>query len=197
MNDQKKTKDQLTNELKVLRQEIDKLKKKLTIERSRAKERLKLTDNRFPVILEHMGEAYFELDLAGNFTFFNSAAVQMLGYSVTEMENTSYRDYVSPDMATVLFRTFNEIYKTGKPAKIVDYRVIRKDGSEQFREMSASLIRDEHGNPIGFRGVARDVTKRKQAEEALHQKEQELEIKSRSLAESNTALKGFVETARG
>ena len=189
MNDQEKNKDELMSELKALRGEIDKLKKKLNLERARAKERLELSDNRFPLILEHMGEAYFELDLAGNFTFFNSAAVLMLGYSPSELESMNYRDYVSPEMATALFRTFNEIYKTGKPAKIVDYRVIRKDGTEQFREMSASLIRDSLGNPIGFRGIARDITKRKQAEEALKQKDQELEIKSRSLAESNTALK--------
>jgi len=113
----------------------------------------------------------------------------MLGYSTAEMEDMNYRDYVSPEIATALFKTFNEIYTTGKPAKIVDYRVIRKDGSEQFREMSASLIRDPLGNPIGFRGIARDITKRKQTEEALKQKDQELEIKSRFLEESNTALK--------
>ncbi|MFA5467315.1 MAG: PAS domain S-box protein [Candidatus Izemoplasmatales bacterium] len=189
MNDQEKNKDQLISEIKKSRKEINKLKKRLDLERAREKERLELSDNRFPVILEHMGEAYFELDLAGNFTFFNSAAVLMLGYSSAELYNMNYRDYVSPEMATALFRTFNEIYKTGKPAKIIDYQVIRKDGSEQFREMSASLIRDSQGEPIGFRGIARDITKRKQAEEALKQKDQELEIKSRSLAESNTALK--------
>jgi len=189
MNDQEKNKDELMSELKALRREIDKLRKELNLERARARERLELTDNRFPLILEHMGEAYFELDLAGNFTFFNSAAIHMLGYSTAEMEDMNYRDYVSPEIATALFRTFNEIYTTGKPAKIVDYRVIRKDGSEQFREMSASLIRDPLGNPIGFRGIARDITKRKQTEEALKQKDQELEIKSRFLEESNTALK--------
>ncbi len=189
MNDQEKNKDELMSELKALRREIDKLRKELNLERARARERLELTDNRFPLILEHMGEAYFELDLAGNFTFFNSAAIHMLGYSTAEMEDMNYRDYVSPEIATALFKTFNEIYTTGKPAKIVDYRVIRKDGSEQFREMSASLIRDPLGNPIGFRGIARDITKRKQTEEALKQKDQELEIKSRFLEESNTALK--------
>ena len=189
MNDQEKNKDELMSELKALRREIDKLKKELNLERARAQERLELTDSRFPIILEHMGEAYFELDLAGNFTFFNSAAIHMLGYSEAEMKNMNYRDYVTPEMATVLFRTFNGIYKTGKPVKIVDYQVIRKDGAEQFREMSASLIRDSLGNPIGFRGVARDITKRKQAEDDLKRKDRELEIKSRSLGESNTALK--------
>jgi len=65
MNDQEKNKDELMSELKALRREIDKLRKELNLERARARERLELTDNRFPLILEHMGEAYFELDLAG------------------------------------------------------------------------------------------------------------------------------------
>ncbi len=101
----------------------------------------------------------------------------------------NYRDYVLPETTIRLFKIFNKIYRTGEPAEIFDYQVIRKDGTRRFREMSASLTRDPLQNPIGFRCLARDVTKRKLAEEALKNKEEELERKSASLVESNAALK--------
>ncbi|MDZ4165131.1 MAG: PAS domain S-box protein, partial [Smithellaceae bacterium] len=143
----------------------------------------------YKTILESIEEAYLEVDLAGNLTFFNRAALQMLGYTADELMSMNYRRYVSPDATRRIYRIFNAIYRTGKSAEIFDYQIIKKDGSRMFREMSASLIRDLSGSPVGFRCVARDVTKRKLADEALKKKDRELEIKSRSLAESNTALK--------
>lgn len=154
-----------------------------------ARKELKANEDKYRIILENMEEAYFELDLAGNFTFFNTATLEMLGYSAEELATMNYRDYVLPETTIRLFKIFNKIFRTGEPADIFDYQVIRKDGSRRFREMSASLIRDPEGEPIGFRCLARDVTKRKLAEEELKKKEEELERKSASLAESNAALK--------
>ena len=50
--------------------------------------------------------------------------------------------------------------------------LIRKDGTKSFDEISVSLIRDSEGKPIGFRGISRDVTERKQMEEALREREE-------------------------
>jgi two-component system, cell cycle sensor histidine kinase and response regulator CckA len=63
-----------------------------------------------------------------------------------------------------LYQTFNGVYRTGEPVKVLDVEVIRKDGTKAFNEISVSLIRDSEGKPIGFRGIARDVTERKHAE---------------------------------
>ena len=106
----------------------------------------------------------------GNLTFFNKAVSQMLGYTPDELMGMNYRRYVSPEATRRIYKIFNAIYRTGKSAEIFDYQIIKKDGGRMFREMSASLIKDQAGNPIGFRGLARDVTKRKLAEEALRKK---------------------------
>lgn len=146
-------------------------------------------EDKYRIILDNMEEAYFELDLAGSITFFNAATVEMLGYPAEAVVNMNYRQYVLPETGKRLFKIYNTIYRTGKPAEIFDYQIIRKDGTRRFREMSASLIRDPLQNPIGFRCLARDVTKRKLAEERLKNKEDELKRKSSSLAETNAALK--------
>jgi len=155
----------------------------------RIKEELTASLEKYRTILEGIEEAYLELDIAGNLTFFNRAAQEMLGYSPDELLGMNYRRYVSPEDVKRIYQIFNAIYRTGKSAEVFDYQIIKKDGSRMFREMSASLIEDQAGNPLGFRCLARDVTKRKLAEESLREKDRELEIKSSSLAESNAALR--------
>ncbi len=155
----------------------------------RIKEELTASLEKYRTILEGIEEAYLELDIAGNLTFFNRAAQEMLGYSPEELLGMNYRRYVSPEDVKRIYQIFNAIYRTGKSAEVFDYQIIKKDGSRMFREMSASLIEDQAGNPLGFRCLARDVTKRKLAEESLREKDRELEIKSSSLAESNAALR--------
>ncbi len=77
------------------------------------------------------------------------------------------RQFTDKENAKKLFKTFNEVYRTGKPTKEFDWQIIRKDGTKRYIEVSVSLQKNSSGKPIGFRGVARDITERKQAEEAL------------------------------
>lgn len=188
MEEEGKSKDEAVRELPELRLRIKELDA-LQHEHLRVKKELNASGERYRTILESIEEAYLELDLQGNLTFFNKAVSQMLGYTPDELMGMNYRRYVSPEATRRIYKIFNAIYRTGKSAEIFDYQIIKKDGGRMFREMSASLIKDQAGNPIGFRGLARDVTKRKLAEEALRKKDRELEIKSGSLAESNAALK--------
>jgi polar amino acid transport system substrate-binding protein len=83
------------------------------------------------------------------------------------------RKYMSEETAKKVYETFNEVYRTGIPAKEFDWELIRKDGTKRFIEASISLMRDPKDRPIGFYGIARDITEHKQAEEQakLHQQQ--------------------------
>jgi diguanylate cyclase (GGDEF)-like protein/PAS domain S-box-containing protein len=59
------------------------------------------------------------------------------------------------------------VYKTGRPARLFNYEVIRKDGAKRIHENSISLIRDSEGRPVGFRGIVRDVTESVRNKEEL------------------------------
>jgi len=54
----------------------------------------------------------------------------------------------------------------------VVYEIIRKDGGHGFHELSASLMKDQTGRPIGFRGITHDITDLKKAEAALRESEE-------------------------
>jgi PAS domain S-box-containing protein len=134
--------------------------------------KLQESEEKYRTILENTEEGYFEIDLVGNLTFFNESLTRISGYSQGELKGMNYRNYTTPETAKRMYEAFSEINRTKKPARVMDYEVIRKDGSVIVVGMSASLIQDATGKPIGFRGVVRDVTERKRAEEALRASEE-------------------------
>lgn len=126
---------------------------------------LRQSEEKYRNILDTIQESYYENDLAGNLLFFNHASVTLLGYSREELTGMNYRDYTDKETARVLFKAGRKVIETGKSVNAIEWRVIRKDGTERFISMSIILRRDAEGNPIGFQGISRDVTERKQAEE--------------------------------
>ena len=150
-------------------------------ERRRAEEELQESEEKYRTILENIEEGYFEVDLAGNFTFVNDSLCRIAGYNRDELLGMNNRDYTTPETAKEMYHVFSKTYETGEPARIVDYDIFRKDGSTKTLELSASLMANSTGEPVGFRGVVRDVTKRKRAEEALRESEE----RYRSLFKNN------------
>jgi len=138
-------------------------------ERKRIEETLLRSEEKYRSILESIREGYFELDLDGNYTFANEANCRYLGYTKEELIGMNYRRHMDEETAKKLYKPYLELYRTGKPIDALELESIRKDGTKAIHETSVSLIRNSKGNPVGFRGVSRDVTERKNMEEALRQ----------------------------
>jgi two-component system NtrC family sensor kinase len=130
-------------------------------------ENLRQSEERYRNILESIQEGYFELDLDGNYTFANEANCRYLGYTKEELIGMNNRQFQDETVAQKMYQLFRRLYRTGEPVKALDVEIIRKNGTKGFNEISVSLIRDAEGKPIGFRGVSRDITERKQAEEII------------------------------
>jgi two-component system cell cycle sensor histidine kinase/response regulator CckA len=150
--------------------------------RKQAEETLSESEEKYRTILESIEEGYFEVDLEGNLTFFNDALCKITGYTRSEVLGMNNRDYTTPETAKKMYQIFNQVYRTGKPLRMMDYEIILKDGKIIVLEMSTSLIRDPSGAPVGFRGVIRDITSRRKAEKSLKESEE----KYRTLSEQST-----------
>lgn len=140
-----------------------------TAKRRKVEDRLSKSEGQCQTILQSIEDAYFEVDLAGNLTFFNDAACKILGYPKDELMGMNNQAYMDEENAAGVFQTFNTIYTSGMPAGGVVYEIIRKDGGKRHVEVSASLIRDADGRPSGFRALSRDITERKKLEAQFHQ----------------------------
>jgi len=153
----------------------------MALYRHKMEEKLRQDEEKYRTILENIEEAYFEVDLAGNFTFFNDALCRLSGLSRNELLGMNNLQYAKPETAKKMYEIFSEVYRTGNPAKAEDYEIIRMDGVEKSVALSASLTKDSSGNPTGFRGIVRDVTERKLAGETVRKSEE----RYRSLFENN------------
>ena len=163
--------------------------------RKRAEESLRQSEEKYRTLLESVQEGYFEIDLAGNYTFFNDSLCRIYGYSKEELMGMNYRLYTDKETAKNGFNEFNKAYNTGEPLKGFTWPIIGKDGTKRYVETSASLLKDSSGKPIGFRGILHDITARKRAEEELKKYREQLEglVHERTikLEASNKELEAF------
>jgi PAS domain S-box-containing protein len=157
-------------------------------QRKLAEHAIRASEERYRTIIENIEDGYYEVDLKGCFTFFNDAMVRIAGRPRGELLGSSYRQVMDETTAKNVFQLFNSVYLTGVPARAADWELTQKDGSRRSVEVSISLRKGVYGEPVGFMGIARDITDRKHYLAELEAKEIELNQKNRSLAEANTAL---------
>jgi PAS domain S-box-containing protein len=145
----------------------------IKIEQAKVEKALAESQEKYRTILTNIEDGYFEVDLAGNLTFFNPTLLKYLGYTENELLGMNNRDLMSREQAKIAYEAFNEVYRTGRNRFVRDWEIIGKEGQRRFFETSVVLMRDSRGQPIGFRCFGRDTTERKQAEEKarVHQEQ--------------------------
>jgi diguanylate cyclase (GGDEF)-like protein/PAS domain S-box-containing protein len=167
--------------------EVREKQRKAEFQREAALEALRQSEEKYRSIIENMHEPYFENALDGNLTFVNDAMCKYIGYSREELIGKKiYRENTDKENSNKIYEAFNRVYRTGEPVKGIEMVYTRKDGLKGFAELSASLIRNAEGKPIGFRGTSHDITERKEAEEAL--KESERKYRELSIIDDLTQL---------
>jgi PAS domain S-box-containing protein len=139
-----------------------------------AEKALRESEAKYKSIINNIEDGYYEVDLAGSFIFFNDSMCKILGYPKNELVGMNNMQYMDKENAKKVFRAFNRVYRTGESYKAFDWELIKKDSSKCYVETSVALMRDTSGQPIGFQGIARDITERKQAEKALRESEETL-----------------------
>ena len=118
-------------------------------------------------IIEQIHDSVISTDLGGFITDWNSGSEILLGYSSKETigKHLSFI-YLDEDLQS-LGRNIGTLMKKGE--NYVSARLLTKLGEVLHVDLSLSLLKDENNNPIGMIGYAKDITQKKQAEDALEQ----------------------------
>jgi PAS domain S-box-containing protein len=148
-------------------------------EKKRAEETLKQSWERYRNILDNIQDGYFEVDNAGNFTYFNDSMCRILGYSRTEMNGMNNRACMDDMNDRLIKQSFDHVCRTGEPIENLSVECTGKDGGRLVIEISISPLRGTTGDVLGFRGIARDITERIRAEEQRRELEQRAQVASR------------------
>jgi PAS domain S-box-containing protein len=125
--------------------------------------------NLYREIFVHSNEPIAIIDLQGNYLEQNAAHRELLGYSDEELRGKTPAVHMGED---VFSNIANALSSEGEYRGEILSRC--KDGEVRHIELSAFATRDEDGKPICYVGIKRDITDRKQAEEALRRTELEL-----------------------
>jgi PAS domain S-box-containing protein len=162
-------------------------------QRSTAEAALRESEEKFRKIIETAPDGYYEVDLDGNFVFFNDSMCKILGYSRIELSEMNQRKSMDETNSRKLADIFNKVLETGVPTKSVDWVLASKEGSKRFVESSVSLIKDPKGDPIGFGVLVRDATQRQRAE-ALYREKLAAEAASQTKSEFLASMSHEIRT---
>ncbi|MEJ5358068.1 MAG: ATP-binding protein [Desulfobacterales bacterium] len=137
-----------------------------TIRRERqSEEALEKSAAKYRSILESIEEGYFETDLEGRLSFANGPFARMLGTENAAIPGGHAAEFMAPESGARLREALERVRTSREAQRLSDCVIPGKEGAERRLELSLSLIADEKGCPVGFRGVVRDVTERHHAEE--------------------------------
>ncbi|MBW2468589.1 MAG: PAS domain S-box protein [Deltaproteobacteria bacterium] len=148
------------------------------------------SETKYRAIVEGLEEGYFEIDLNGNLSFFNDPLCKILGYARRDLEGKNINTFTAPNTIRKMNEIYTQVKKTGEPIRVTDYDALGKDGREIALELTASLLRDTSDTPVGFRGVLRDVSDRKEAE--AEKKKLEIQVQQAQKMESIGTLAGGI-----
>jgi PAS domain S-box-containing protein len=151
---------------------------------------LQESEEKYRTIVEGLEEGYFEIDLDRNLTFFNDPLCKILGYSRDDLRGKNTRTFTSPSTIRKMDEIYARVQKTAEPIRVTDYDAIGKTGDSIALELTASLLQNTHGTPIGFRGVLRDVSERKEAE--AQNRKLEIQVRQAQKMESIGTLAGGI-----
>jgi PAS domain S-box-containing protein len=156
MKDDNKTKKQLVQELMELRSQNAALKESDSAEKYRS-------------LVENIRDVIYELDSQGVVLYISPAIRDMLGYDSAEIVGKNFIELAHKDDRSSLTEWFSKLRKgTEYPS---EYRVTNKSGELRWAQTKTRPIMED-GLFNGARGILIDVTKQKQAQEALRESEE-------------------------
>ena len=146
-------------------------------ERKQAEER----QAKLAAIVESSDDAIISKDLNGIITTWNTGAERIFGYAAREVIGQSVTILAPPDRVDEV-RGILERIRRGERVHHFETVRRRKDGTLLDISLTVSPIIDESGNVVGASKVARDISERKRAEDALREKDDALEMARTELA---------------
>jgi PAS domain S-box-containing protein len=131
---------------------------------------LRKNEELFRSLVETTSDWIWEVDNDGIYTYASPRVKEILGYEPEEMIGKRPFDFMPPEEAIKIEKSFyEEILQSGKAFSSLKNTNLHKDGHAVVLETSGVPFFDINGELLGYRGIDRDITERKRAEDALRQ----------------------------
>ncbi|MCP4692742.1 MAG: PAS domain S-box protein [Desulfobacterales bacterium] len=158
---------------------------------------LRESEEKFRALVESSSDWIWEMDVKGVYMYVSPRVEAIVGYRPDEMVGKTPFDLIPPRDAGRLREMFKKFVKTGAPIVGLVNVFPHKDGRPVVLETSGVPFFDGDGRVAGYRGVDRDITKRKRAEEEVKKHrdhlEELVEKRARALKESEERFRALTE----
>ena len=155
-------------------------------ERWRAEEALRDSEQKYRNLVENITDIIYAVDEKGVITYVSPPMESFIGYSPSEIIGRKFEEFIYHEDLPRVKNSFMKLSK--EKTEQNEYRIITKSGEIKWIMTSSQPVFIEN-RFTGVRGILVDITQRKKAEEELKAAKKELEKKTMSLEETNTALK--------
>ncbi len=136
------------------------------IRRRHAEDALKLSEEKYRMLVENIKEGFFIIQDA-KVQYVNAWFTKITGYNVEEVIGRDFREFIAPeDMEMVKDRHFRRLAGENIPGEY-EFSILGKDGKKILLDMNAGVI--QYKGRDATVGVIRDITTRRQEEEALQE----------------------------
>lgn len=139
---------------------------KYAIERKKADDALRRTEERFRLMIENALDLITILDVDGTMTYVSPSHKLIVGYEDDELIGKRVFDFIHPEDLSRVLDVFTELLQNGDRLYSAEFRVRHKDGYWITVDSMGKLFPPEWGE-IGVIVNSRDVTERKRMEERL------------------------------
>jgi len=158
-----------------------------------AQDALARSEQRYRLIAENVSDVIWSMSLNGKFTFITQSVKRSLGYNPAELIGSGLDTILTPDSAkrvkALISEKMQDLESSRPAGAVMELEHLHRDGSASWAEVHAKFLRGEDGRPMGIIGVTRDITQRKEAEDALRSSEEWF----RSLIELGTTVYAVVD----
>ena len=159
-----------------------------------AERAIKLSEERFSLVLEASNSGIWDYDILNKIAYYSPRWKAILGYSENEAENTSdeWENRLHPDEKERIIKKFDDYITNPQGQLVLEYRLRHKDGSYRWVSDRSIALVNQEGKSYRILGSISDITVEKNAETALQEAHDNLEIKvaerTSELAEANLRL---------
>ncbi len=150
-------------------------------ERKATEAALRVTEDRYGHLFDAAADIIFEADAEGYFRFVNPATLRVFGYSNDEVIGRRFTEFIRADYRPTILQHYYKQTNEGVLTSYIEFPGVTKSGQEVWLGQNAWLVFDAKGHYTGMQAVARDITERRRAEDALRA----AEAKYRGLVEQS------------
>ena len=139
--------------------------------RKQVEDTLRKSEERYRSLVENINDMVWEMDTNFTCTYASPRTLDIMGYAPEEVVGKKPFDFICPEDLPRVREALALTIRDRRPLRLLEYRVRRKDGSAIFLETNGEPIVGPDGILAGYRGINRDVTDRREIEEALRKNE--------------------------